>query len=407
MKNGTDSPMRHREGFAKLVVPSIYSVHGNNAGGARRIAGLCGGLLPWYDVEIVSLGDPIESSRQIILAPGFSESVVARSEHSPAFANTLERALENANGVLGQPFLLPLTRRIRPDLPFVYNAHNPEFALKGEPRNAAPDGEPPLDNVRPLEEEAVRDAQLIATCSNEDGLLLQREYGVRADRFVTVPNGVDTSRTTFVSGAARTRMRLAWLDRFQPIQPDLHLRELAIFIGSEHAANVQAALRIVDVAPRLPHVLFLMVGSHSDALRMMTVPRNVVCMGAVPEGAKASVMAAASVGLNPLEAGSGTNLRVTEYAAHGVPVVSTVLGTAGLRVADRVHLLVAPVAGLVQAIQDVLANPLRADERARAARLLMESEYDWSVLGSQLAQAIQNALARTSGGQVTAAAATL
>jgi glycosyltransferase involved in cell wall biosynthesis len=49
----------------------------------------------------------------------------------------------------------------------------------------------------------------------------------------------------------------------------------------------------------------------------------------VSEAEKAAWLARATVGLNPILTGSGTNLKMAEYAAWGLPVLSTAFGARG------------------------------------------------------------------------------
>ena len=94
--------------------------------------------------------------------------------------------------------------------------------------------------------------------------------------------------------------------------------------------------------PQLPQVQFVMGGTHGDAFPSHEVPDNVVFTGQVIERVKRTLLAAADVALNPVLHGSGTNLKVIEYLASGVPVVSTAFGVRGLEVGNGgEHLLVA------------------------------------------------------------------
>ena len=114
---------------------------------------------------------------------------------------------------------------------------------------------------------------------------------------------------------------------------------------------------------------------------------------------KRTLLAAADVALNPVLHGSGTNLKVIEYLAAGVPVVSTAFGIRGLDVGHGRHLLVGEPHEMVAAVETVLADPAAAEERARAGRALAVERYDWAALGSRLAHVAQQVRARTDEGQ--------
>ena len=63
---------------------------------------------------------------------------------------------------------------------------------------------------------------------------------------------------------------------------------------------------------------------------MYDLPPNVVLAGVVTNVAKRTLLQSADLALNPMRTGSGTNLKIVEYFAAGIPVVSTPFGARGL-----------------------------------------------------------------------------
>ena len=163
------------------------------------------------------------------------------------------------------------------------------------------------------------------------------------------------------------------------------------FFGSWHPPNLAAARVILWLAPQLPHVEFVLGGTHGDAFPVDEVPANVVFTGQVIERVKRTLLGAADVALNPVLQGSGTNLKVIEYLAAGVPVVSTAFGIRGLEAGNGRHLLVAEPHEMVDAIGRVLSDREGAEARARAGRALAVERYDWLALGARLAHVAQEA----------------
>jgi len=94
--------------------------------------------------------------------------------------------------------------------------------------------------------------------------------------------------------------------------------------------------------------------------------------------AMAPELAAATVAVIPLRAGSGLQNKVLEAMAVGTPVVATPQAVGGLDVHPGEHLLVAEDAdGLAAATVALLRDPDRARGLARAARMLVEQRYRW------------------------------
>ena len=86
---------------------------------------------------------------------------------------------------------------------------------------------------------------------------------------------------------------------------------------------------------------------------------------------------AADVAINPMQEGSGVNLKVLEYLATGLPTVTTPFGIRGLAVADVVQ--VAEIAEFPA----VLAGLRDAGERTRrgaAARRAAETRFGWEAV---------------------------
>lgn len=406
-----------RGGRARLVVLSTFPVHPRLGGGQLRCFHLYGALTDRFDVEIVSLGGPHDEQVRIDLGPGFTETVVPKSvEHeareaaissrvgvpvtdivapdliscTPAYLDELRGTCEGAEAVLlAHPFMLPALDLVGVDLPIVYDAHNAEARLKGTILPDTADGRALLERVRHVEGEATRRATLVSVCSSEDADALMADYGIDDARLLPVPNGVDDRAVAFSTPDVRGRNRDRWLARFKDLGGVSQPRHIAVFAGSWHPPNIDAAEHIIEMAPEIPEVLFLLIGGHGDWFgRWFRTPDNVVRMGIVSESHKQALLASADLALNPMTRGSGTNLKIVEYFAAGVPVVSTPLGARGLSVEADVHLSVAELETFVAAIRQLLAEPTRGHHLAFRARQVVEDHYSWRRLASGLGDAI-------------------
>jgi sugar transferase (PEP-CTERM/EpsH1 system associated) len=146
--------------------------------------------------------------------------------------------------------------------------------------------------------------------------------------------------------------------------------------------NVDAVSWLVDdILPRVqvaqPDAELRLVGARPGrAVRALAGRPRVSVAGDVP--AMAPELAAGTVAVIPLRAGSGLQNKVLEAMAVGTPVVATPRAIAGLAVRPGEHLLVADdAAGLAAATLVLLADPARARALARAARALVERAYRW------------------------------
>jgi glycosyltransferase involved in cell wall biosynthesis len=407
-------------GRPKVVVLTTFRVADRGHGGQLRSFHLYGALARHAEVEIVSLTDGGEAG-STVLAPGLVETAVPVSaaqrsaaeamslavglpvsdlaagseiELTPAYLRRLRSATRHADVViLAEPYLHPALAAAEIDLPFVYDAFNVEADLKGDILPTTPAGQAVLDQVVALEARVCAEAAAITACSRIDARALATA-GHRPSTDVTVvPNGTDTRGQPGPDPERRRQLGRRWLARYTALRGDglggrqgrgrePELEALAVFFGSWHPPNLDAAEQVIRAAPYVPEVLFVLGGRHGDAFDGRKLPANVVFTGVVPTRAKDALLAAADVGLNPVRVGSGTNLKIIEYLAAGIPVASSSFGVRGLDIVNGVHAVDGD--DIPTAVRAVLDDPGGAAERARAGRALVEERYDWAGLGDRL-----------------------
>ena len=399
----------------RVVVLTTFAIDDPSHGGQLRARNLYGNLALHRPVEIVALVDFGLLPSRTELAPGLTQVVVPRSSrHSalgeersaevqlpvadllaaraidltPAYLDAVRRAASGASAViLAEPYLLPVLEAAEVDLPVVYDAYNVEAELKASVYPDTPTGRDMLDQVVALERRALEVADRVTTCSTIDLDALASEVGHDL-RARVIPNGTVTDVTVPTPLERRAAGR-RWLAQYWRAG-SAHRRpeHLAVFFGSWHPPNLDAAELLIELAPQIPDVLVLSVGHHGHAFEHRVVPPNLVFAGKVSSRAKDLLLRAADVALNPMRLGSGTNLKLLEYFAVGIPVVSTPFGVRGIDAHDGEHLLLAEPAELAAAVRSVLDDPDAAQARADAARRLVVERYDWRALGADLADVI-------------------
>jgi glycosyltransferase involved in cell wall biosynthesis len=219
----------------------------------------------------------------------------------------------------------------------------------------------------------------VLASSAEDAARLRALYRLPAARVRIIPNGVDSSAIRFVAPSERRALR----ERLRLEQP------LALFVGSWHAPNVVAAREILRIAAEVPEVKFAIVGSVGIPLQQEVRPDNVELFGVVADELKEALLAVAAVALNPMLAGSGTNMKMLDYLAAGVPVVSTAVGVRGLDLDHERDLRVVQARDFAPALRATLADPDElADARARDVRREIEQRFDWKAVSAPLVSEI-------------------
>jgi len=387
-----------RDGRPGLAVLSTFPVYPPRGGGQVRIYNLYRALASDFDVSVVCMGAEHDRARSCRLAPGLWETRVpmpaAFIKKSRALAETLgmpavdlacalypellpdlscaaaRAAVDCDLVVLSHPYTLPLVRDCAAGR-LIYEAHNVEYDLKcaAMAQNARDNGDA-LRRLRAIEQEACDAALLVTACSPPDITRLVELYGLDPARAVLVPNGVDPDAIVFVPPDERAAVKRAL---------GLENTPLAVFLGSDYPPNIDAVNRILEFAPNLPDYRFVVIGSVAGYFRFRPHPENVGFTGEIAEAEKSLYLAAADVALNPVCAGSGTNLKMLEYLAAGLPVVSTHFGARGLDTGSLPVLTTSPE-NFSNALKTLDIPP----EQDYFGRNMVERTYSWTAIARNL-----------------------
>lgn len=185
--------------------------------------------------------------------------------------------------------------------------------------------------------------------------------GARGEWF---PNGVD-------------------LEFFQP-QAEPYDPDQICFVGRmDYYPNAQAmAVFVRDVLPLIraerPQTKLAIVGASPTAeVRALAKVEGVTVTGTVPE--VRSYLAASACSLAPLVIARGTQNKILESLAMGVPVVASGLAARGLDAVPGAHLLAADgPADTAAAVLSILSDPKERERLALAGRARMESHHSWA-----------------------------
>jgi glycosyltransferase involved in cell wall biosynthesis len=292
--------------------------------------------------------------------------------------------------VFSHPWVFPIVSRV-PGLenkPFIYDSQNVEGHLR---RSLL--GEEGLAGgiaamVESLERELCERAAAIFACSPDDALAFELHYGVDPAKIHVVPNGTDVHRLLPSVSAEKTLARQA-----------LGLPEdaaVVVFVGSRYAPNAEAARFLcARLARALPDARFVVAGGCTDEISREDVADNVTILGSVDAKVRDQALSAADIAINPMSRGSGTNIKMFDFFAAGLPTVTTSVGARGLGAGAGVAYLVAGLEDFPAQIRGLLDSPARRRRMAVSARTLAESRFDWRAIGAAAGRLVR-AVARGS-----------
>lgn len=231
-------------------------------------------------------------------------------------------------------------------------------------------------------EQVLKEYNLALVCSEEDKEYLEQQHQLTNIRIL--PNGVDT-------------------DTYAARQHDYTHNHTLLFTGNmDYRPNVDAVQYFCKeilplVSRQVPDVRFVIAGQRPVAAVKALASGQVQVTGFVKD--LASVYDSASVVVAPLRFGAGTQNKVLEAMAMGIPVVCSHIGFRGLgiRSGEGAMMQTDPVA-FAGSIVELLQNTQLRQDTGAAGIEVIRSRFSWDIIAGQLedylAQVAGNRLGR-------------
>jgi glycosyltransferase involved in cell wall biosynthesis len=264
-----------------------------------------------------------------------------------------------------------------------FEAQDVEYDLKRQILSEQNRARELLERVKATESKCWQIADVAFACTDEDLQRMEALYGATRSRKLVVPNGVSLEDVHYIDENARVSMRT---------RLGIADRKLVLFMGSWHGPNLEAVERVLTLAETFPGVVFLVLGSAGLAFKDRKLPANVLMLGVVDDCEKDVLLSAAHVALNPMTAGSGSNLKMLDYFSSGIPVISTPFGARGIKAEGGKHYLSANADAFALELVNFLANPDAFAGIAANARGLVEGFYSWNVIADRFYAEVRDIL---------------
>ncbi|MFH1850291.1 MAG: glycosyltransferase family 4 protein [archaeon] len=255
------------------------------------------------------------------------------------------------------------------DKPIVLVAHNIEHNLARDIFRSHPLGKRITESVRHTEQEAISLASMVFCVCEEDKTELRSLYGKK--RYCIIPNGVDTRIFT----PKKRDPSFIWK------KVGKKFRHIVLFTGSRHPPNEEALESIRSLAEKMKDIFFVVAGH----VAQREVRGNMFCTGDI--GDILPYFQAADIAINPMLSGSGTNLKLLEYMASGLPAVTTPKGARGIRVSDGVNACVSEIWDFERAIRALLGDATLRKKLSINARKAAR-EYSWDLISAEAYDAL-------------------
>lgn len=336
----------------KITVVTTYPIYPPRGGGQNRIYYLYKELAKSMSVNIVCLAHENDEYKKCEIAPNLVEIKVPKTRQhaekewkieeqagipatdiamlflyneTPLFVSEVKNSCIDSEAVIiSQPYTYFLIKE-HIDKPIIYESHNVEYYLKSQMLKNTPYNLKLLKKLFEAEMGACLNAQFTTICALDDAKTMEKLYKFNAEKAVLVPNGVDLSTVPYISKKERTHLKAS-----------LHVENqlIILFIGSWHQPNIDAVEEIFKFSKKLPQCIFIILGSVGNYFATKDKPINVGFTGITSDAEKEMYLSIADVAINPMLTGSGTNLKMLDYMANGIPVLSTQIGARGLNIPD-------------------------------------------------------------------------
>lgn len=405
----------------KVAVLDMQPITPAVGGGRLRLYGLYHDLGEQFETRYVGSYDwPGEEFRQEQLTASLKEIVVPLSDAhhkaaeearrkaggrvvidmlfgvqghlSEAYLDEAKHAVDWADIVVfSHPWVAPLIDDGALEGKFVvYDSHNMELDLRGQLLERGDSFQSyVLDQVEAAERTAGDRAHLVLACSAGDAVRFAEKYGWPLSRSEMMPNGVFSQRIVPAGAAEKAALKAAL-----GLPED---RSAAFFIGSDYMPNVEAAKIVVEkLAPSCPEMVFVIAGGVCGQLPS-GMPKNVRLAGQLSEQDKIRWLNAADLAVNPMLSGSGTNIKMFDFAAAGLPIVTTPVGARGIVETSSYGIEVCDPDAMVAALSRYASDAELREQAGAANRRLVESRFAWERLSPRLGQVLETGFLRRSG----------
>lgn len=333
----------------KITVVTTYPIYPPRGGGQNRVFYLYKELAKSMKVEIVSLVHENQEYQKSEIAPNLFEIRVPKTkEHAhaewemqqqagipitdiamlyfahktPLFQKSVADSFKDSEFLIAtQPYTYAVCKSITAEV--IHDSQNVEYTLKKQMLPKSAYNEQLLEKLFDAEKEASLDALFTTVCAMDDAHAMQKLYGFDLSKAVLVPNGVDLESVPFVSQEKRYAIKHSL---------GLQNQKIVLFIGSWHQPNIEAVEEIFAMAEKLPDYSFIIMGSVGDYFKAKVTPPNLGFTGVTSDIEKELYLSITDVAVNPMLSGSGTNLKMLDYMANGIPVITTLIGSRGLNI---------------------------------------------------------------------------
>ncbi len=354
--NGLLSSMRMADNSRPTLISlSTYPIYPPRGGGQNRVFYCNKYLSEDFNVTVICLVDAAKTAREITLSASFRIIEVPASREFAekdwfyyqktgvpttdivfsAFSGMNSAYITRAQSLLAscdvavaeQPYTFGIVKQFAPPCVLrVLNSQNSEVDLKEQMFTASEsqdDANFLIERTHECEESAHNGADVIIYCSEDDRTVSERRFAGAANaRNAVIANGTEIGTVRYFGEIDHNASRI----------PEFRDATVCAFIGSWHEPNIKAVSDLFSLFADDRGVIIIIAGTVCNYFsdKNHPIPANFALLGVIDDQQKNALLACADVALNPMTIGSGTNIKMFDYMASGIPVLTTPVGARGI-----------------------------------------------------------------------------
>ena len=335
---------------SNLLFLGTFSVDSTVSGGKYVINNLLQRLSSHSNIEFLSLADSDKIYKEVSVSPNFKNIQIPQNieqakiqwdeerknkiglfdviqinswKYNTDFLEHVKQSILKSNVIiLEHPYFANLVKSLDPKIPIIYHAIDLETNQKKSILTSEL-----LNDVYDVEKTACAISSQIWVSSELEKNQFMEIHDTPQDKIKILPHGVDLSSPHFISRSLHTEIK----SKFK----DIADKTIFVFTGSWHPPNLESLEFIIsDLSGIDKNFLYFIIGSVSDYYLHVhpkkTIPENVIFFGSITQKEKFDVYKLTDYAINPMFSGAGTNLKILEYMATGIPIISTEFGVRGI-----------------------------------------------------------------------------
>lgn len=288
--------------------------------------------------------------------------------------------LEGASWVVYLWLLICAIKKRNIKTKIVYHAHNVEYLLRKEKHNRFI-----VSVTRWAENKILRSVDVSFAVSDVDRRQFEKLYSATSR---VLPNGVDIEK---FDGVTEDEIKSA-RKKYNIDENTILFMGLYFYTPNREAVDFLLSSVMPCVIEQCPNARLAIIGGEIPYKAPWLINPGVIDHHELPVFVKAC-----GIGVAPIFSGSGTRLKILEYMAAGLPVLSTSKGAEGLNVKNGFDIVLADNSS---DFSSALIKLLKSDELrliGLTGRQLVEAHYSWQVIMEKCNNELQRMIGLKNG----------